>query len=311
MCYVLKLSATDFLTCCRTFFWGPHFLLAFAVATAGHSRLNLPQETAEVILNSAAKAEVDSVLESGSALAEGQLPVRVTQVLIESLPARLRNGCKEMISDFGANPAVSSAWSATLLHAEGDSADRSALVSFRCTVHIADLTGYDERPALLHSTKQATILKFLPLDPDCTNCSDLYHLRYNQRFEAAGGYLAELDVEHSTSNPCCDGGDRLGGTRLLLISVPEGASVLDFEKATDDYSHDDEAPEDVQTVCKSEVSYERDANRYLQAVTARMSCTQKEKLVPPILTRRFEWHPANQRFQERGSPAKHTTLRDH
>lgn len=163
---------------------------------------------------------------------------------------------------------------------------------------------------MLLSGKGATILKILPLDPNCTNCSDLYHLQYKQRFEATPGYLAELDVEHSTSNPCGDGGDRLGGTRLLLISVPEGASVLDFEKATDDYSHDDEAPEDAQTVCKSEISYERDPNWHLQAVTARMSCTQNGKFVPPIVTRRFERNPANHRFQEHGTSAKHTTLRD-
>ncbi len=311
MRYARKLSSTDFFVCCRTFLRGSQFLLVFAVATAGHSRLNLPQETAEVTLNSAAKGEIDSVLENRSALAKGQLPANVAQILIESLPAHLRNGCKEMISDSAANPLVSSAWSATLLHAEGDRAERSALVSFRCTVHIADLVGYDERPAVLLSRKQATVLKFLPLDPDCTNCSDLYHLQFKQRFEATGGYLAELDVEHSTSNPCCDGGDRLSGTRLLLISVPEGASVLDFEKATDNYSHDDEAPEDAQTVCKSEVSYERDPNQHLQAVTARMSCTQNGKFVPPIVTRRFEWNPANQRFQEHGTPAKHATLRDH
>ncbi len=310
MRYALKLSSTDFFGCCRNMLLGSYLLLAFAVATPGQSRLNLPQETAEVTLNSAAKADLDSALDNGSASAKGQLPARVVQILIESLPARLRNACKEMISDYGANPVARTAWSATLLHAEGDSGERSALVSFRCTVRIGDLVGYDERPALLLSRKQATILKFLRLDPDCANCSDLYHVQYQQRFEATGGYLAELDVEHSTINPCCDGGDRRGGTRLLLISVPDGSSALDFEKASDDYNHDDEAPEDTQTACKSEVSYERDPNRHLQAVTARMSCTQNGKFVPPIVTRRFEWNPANQRFQEHGTSAKHTTLRD-
>jgi hypothetical protein len=296
---------------CRNILWGLQFLLALAVATPGNGRLNLPQETTEVTLGPSTKAELDSALENGSVPATAQFSARVTQILIQSLPARLRNGCTEMISDFGTNPAVSSAWGVTLLHAEGGSAERSALLSFRCTVHVADLMGYDERPALLLSKKQTTVLKFLPLDPDCANCSDMYHLQYKQRFEAPGGYLAELDVEHSTSNPCCDGGDRLSGTRLVLISVPEGAKVLDFEKATDDYSHDDRAPEDAQTICKSEVSYDRDPNRHLQTVTARMSCAQNGKFVPPIITRRFAWNPDSQRFEEHGTSAKHSTLRDH
>lgn len=135
MRYALIVLSIGFFACCYNILGESQFLFASAVATAGHSRLNLPQETAEVTLNSVAKAELDSVLEHGGVSAGGQLPASVAQTLIESLPARLRIGCKEMISDFGVNPWVSSAWSATLLHAEGGGAERSAPYPFaaQCT----------------------------------------------------------------------------------------------------------------------------------------------------------------------------------
>ena len=53
----------------RIIFKGWHLLLAFAFATAGQSRLNLAQETAEVTLNFAAKAELDSSFENATAAA--------------------------------------------------------------------------------------------------------------------------------------------------------------------------------------------------------------------------------------------------
>ena len=53
----------------RKIFKGWHLLLAFAFATAGQSRLNLAQETAEVTLNFAAKAELDSSFENATAAA--------------------------------------------------------------------------------------------------------------------------------------------------------------------------------------------------------------------------------------------------
>jgi hypothetical protein len=105
------------------------------------------------------------------------------------------------------------------MYAEHVNGERTAILAFRCTVHIPDATAYDERPAVLVSDKEGAVLRFVSLAEECNNCSELYHVGYTQKFAAAAGYLAELRVDHSTDNPCCDGGDSHGGSDLLLLAL--------------------------------------------------------------------------------------------
>jgi len=244
-------------------------LLLFIVTAAARieSRLNLPQAAAEVKLNAGAKLELDSMLEGWTGDSTQAMAPGAWRVLLESLPPELRNGCRAMLSDFETIVKVDRDLSVRVLYAEHVNGERTAILAFRCTVHIPDVTAYDERPAVLVSDKEGAVLRFVSLAEECNNCSELYHVEYTQQFAAAAGYLAELKVEHSTDNPCCDGGDSHGGSDLLLLALPQGAKALAFEKDTDDYNHDDEAG-DTQTVCRSEISYERDRQGRLQAIDA-------------------------------------------
>ena len=279
---------------------GGLLLLPIALPAAGvESRMNLPQVSGEVWLSAEARLELDSVWGKWASDREYAMTPSVSQRLLEALPAELRDGCREMLSDFEPAIKVERNLGVRVLHAEGIADERTAILAFRCTVHIPELTAYDERPAVLVLHKGAGVLRLLPLAETCENCSDLYHVAYTQKFAAAGGYLAELKVEHTTDNPCCDGGDSHGGRDLLLVAVPEGAKVLTFEKDTDDYNHDDES-EDTQTVCKSEVAYERDSNGYLLALNAQTNCTQNGKFAPPIKASRFEWNAGEKRFLPSG-----------
>lgn len=261
-------------------------------ARAGE-RLNLPQVSAQIMLDRSAETEIDAMLQAGL---EQPLSPRLANFLLESLPENVRNGCRDLVSDFGTESNATAEWSVRLLHAESAGTERSAVLALRCTLHVPDAVFYDERPALLISSNQ-TVLKLLPLDADCTNCSDLFHLKFTQRFASQTGYLAELATEHSTDNPCCDGGDRTSGVKLFLIAVPGGEVALSFDKDTDDENHDDESG-DTETVCTSEVAYQQNGDG-LQAVTARSRCTENGKFKPPITTRRFVWDKGKKRFEER------------
>ncbi len=280
-------------------------LLLFTVTAAARveSRVNLPQAAAEVRLNAEAKLELDSMLEGWTGDATQAIAPGAWRLLLASLPAELRNGCRAMLSDFETMVKVDRDLSVRILYAERVNGERTAILAFRCTVHIPEVTAYDERPAVLVSDKEGAVLRLVSLAEDCNNCSDLYHVGYSQKFAAAAGYLAELNVEHSTDNPCCDGGDSHGGSDLLLVAVPEGAKLLAFEKDTDDYNHDDEAG-DAQTACRSEISYERDRQGRLQAIDARTSCTENGKSKPPIKATRFEWNVREKRFLQRKGDEK-------
>ena len=121
--------------------------------------------------------------------------------------------------------------------------------------------------------------------------------QYKGKGEKLGAGTA-VPCAPTTDNPCCDGGDSRSAGKLLLVAVPEGATVLAFEKETDDYNRDD-ADGDTQTVCRSEVSYERDGEGRLLAINARKSCTENGKFVPPIKASRFEWNAGEKRFLQR------------
>jgi len=273
----------------RSFATSAFLVLAAAANAAGGSRLNLPQSLAELTLNA---EDLKSVLTPQNGEDEDILAPQITGLLIGSLPREFRDACREMVPNFGPEAAAKTTWkwSVRRLYVEGNDIQQSALLALRCTAHMPDITYYDERPAVLLLNKEKALLKLSPLAEDCKNCSDLYHIRFTQKFGTPSAYLAELSVEHSNENPCCDGIVRESGTLLLLIAVPDGTQVLAFEKD----SFDDVGEET--TECKSSVFYERESDGRLKAITARTSCSENGKPVPPVTTQ-FVWNPREKRFR--------------
>jgi hypothetical protein len=271
---------------------GLYCLLAGTPAFGGN-RLDLPQVSAEVNLP---LGQVESVFEMQPNKTGEALPARETYVLISSLPADFRNGCSDMTLDYGPQAAAQTtwAWSVRVLHAESGKFGQSALLAFRCTAHVPDVTYSDERRAILLNG-QKTTLKLLALDKDCDNCSDLYHFEFVQRFNTENGYFAELRLEHTTENPCCDGGDTDKGARFLLVTIPLEAVALSFDKETYFYNHDDQDG-DTETECKSVVTYDREAGNLL-GVNTQTSCTENGKPKPPVMVTRYRWDRTKERFE--------------
>ena len=274
-----------------------HILLGLGFLCAGTSafagdRLDLPQIAAEVDLP---LGEIQSIFNLEVDENAQLLPARETQLLIDSLPEEFRDGCRQMVVDFGPQAASTTAWawSVRRLHVESGKFGQSALLAFRCTVHVPDVTYVDERLAILLNGAK-TVLKLLALDKDCTNCTDLYQFRFSQRFDAESGYFAELNVDHTTQHPCCDGGDVENGTRFLLIAVPSGSITVSFDKETSFYNHDDEDG-DTQTECRSSVAYERNGPT-LQGLTTKTACRENGKFKPPVTIDHYLWDRNKEAF---------------
>src|SRR6202035_3090809 len=68
--------------------------------SGAESRLNLPQLATEVRLNAETRQALDSVLEEWASDPEHATKPAVSRQLIGAFPAELRNGCREMLSDF-------------------------------------------------------------------------------------------------------------------------------------------------------------------------------------------------------------------
>jgi len=71
---------------------GALLLFSMAVHVLAESRLNLPQVAAEVRLNAEAKLELDSMLEKWTSDPTQAIAPDAWRLLLESLPAELRNG---------------------------------------------------------------------------------------------------------------------------------------------------------------------------------------------------------------------------
>ena len=155
----------------RSFFISTFLVLAASTNAASGSRLNLPQPSAEVPLNA---ADLKSILTPQNGKDEDLLAPQVTGFLMGSLPKEFRYACREMVPNFGSEAAAKTTWewSVRRLHVEGNDIQQSALLALRCTVHVPDITYYDERPAVLLLNKEKAFLKLSPLAEDCTNCSD-------------------------------------------------------------------------------------------------------------------------------------------
>lgn len=268
-------------------------LLAGTYAFGG-GRFDLPQISTEVNLR---PEEVQPIFMQGGNGAR-LLSAREAQPLISAFPADFRNGCREMVPDYGPEAEVKTswAWSVRVLHAESGAFGQSAVLALRCTGHVPGIadTYSDERLAVLLSG-QKTVLKLLALDKDCLNCEDLYHFEFVQRFQTENGYFAELTMAYTSQNPCCDGGDLGKGARFLLVAIPLGAAALTFDKETYFYNHDDEDGDTV-TVCKSVVTYEREGASLL-GVKTRMACTDNGEPEAPIPVTQYRWNGAKGRFE--------------
>jgi hypothetical protein len=272
---------------------GVFSLLFFGVIASATNRLNLPQMSADLTVDGVELQAIFDVQGHNEVLTP-----QLTQTVLSFLPKDFRNGCHDMVPDFGPMAARQTtwAWTVRVLDAESDNERRNVLLALRCTIHVPDVTFYDERLAVFSSSNRSR-LKLIPLDQDCTNCSDVYHLKFLQKVEREGGYLAELGVEHTTENPCCDGGDTDSGERWVLVSMPSGTSVLSFDKEAYHYNHDDEGG-DTETKCDSTVSHERDARANLRTVVTKTTCTENGKVKPPVTTNRYVWNESSGRFDE-------------
>ncbi|HET7840087.1 MAG TPA: hypothetical protein VFM21_00705 [Terriglobia bacterium] len=278
------------------------FTSSLVLPASLYASLDLPQIEARI-----------KIQDSTVALARGYwrgvprsetLPVALQKGLIQSLPAELTGGCRQMISYWGQIAEGTERWSVRSLHAGGN----TAWIAFRCgsTAH-EYAESYDERLAVLRLDEG--ILEFVPVRPVLEGESFMFHLKFDEELPLPAGTGIAFRLSSSTDNPCCDGGDRSSEDRLIVFATDSGATrqVLSVVIGRDDYSHDD-VDGDGETVYKAQVHFESDASDHVIAATASFREQVKNydldgNLPPPQPSPRvgelkFIWDNAAGRFVE-------------
>jgi hypothetical protein len=190
-------------------------------------------------------------------------------------------------------------WTARVLFSTRNDKEIDALLALRCGSSRPDMNKwYDERPAVIILTGESGFLRLVPVGEDCENCDILYHVGFSKTYSAAATRLLELHVDYSSDNPCCDGTDHTEGTRLVVVSIPEGADVLSMVQHTYEDSADDEADTVTTWVCDTKIDYDRDGADNVTFIRAEIHCAVDKKPQPDVKKRKFRWNPERRTFEE-------------
>ncbi len=223
------------------------------------------------------------------------LPDESAATLIGSLPEEFRNSCGAMWLGFGENEEGTAKWTVRVLYSLRRHEGTEAVLAISCASALTSY--YDERPATVSLTPNLATLDLIPLAEKCDNCSDLYHLEFSQAFPALGAQLVELQVNHSTENPCCGGGDEQSGDRMMILDLSRGRQVLAVDKRTEVDSNVD-SNDGTETICEAKISYLHDATRNLQTIATVTRCMENKKPLPEVKKRTFRWNAGAHQFDE-------------
>ncbi len=269
-------------------------LLAGGQSLHAQTRLNLPQLDRVVTLTESNRQALEGELYM-SGIVPGSLSAGAQKHLLEALPEDLQAGCSSMVSSWGELARGSGRWSVRPLFFTTQAGAPTFLVAFRCESSHPDYKDFfDDRLALLSAAPGAVSLRFVPLDKDCTNCSELYHISLSQHFLVEGASVVAFAVGVSSHNPCCDGPESFQEQRVLLVRFPDGEPLLTLPKSGEHSSHDDAAG-DVVTRCSSEIDYQRDAAQNVTGLAATTHCAENDKPQPPRQAQ-YHWNPQTRRF---------------
>ncbi|MGH9804391.1 MAG: hypothetical protein ACRD4D_04400 [Candidatus Acidiferrales bacterium] len=222
--------------------------------------------------------------------------VELEQNLLELLPSELRDACPRLTYYWGDNAQGTARWSIRSLAWQLRSGTIEALIAYRCgSTHPDYADYYDERLGLLVFESSGARLRLIPLADDCDNCSDLYHLDYSDSFPLPEGELVAVTVTDSSDNPCCDGPSAWRRESLLYLVLPAGDIALQFDRAQENYDHDDEAG-DTEEICNSEITYRRAPEGELIEIAAATTCRVNGDPQPGA-TLQYRWNAAKMRFE--------------
>ena len=267
-------------------------------AHEGSNRLDLPQSDEHVVLLPAARTALEAALSGAS----GNSPVVLTDesatALMESLGDEYRNSCGGLVWVWGPTARDTAKWTVRVLYSWRRPEGTEAVLALRCAAQGQE-PYYDERPAVVSLTSGSAALQLVPLAKGESNDSTLFRLEFSQAFTAVGARLVELNVYHSSDNPCCGGPDSESGNRLLTLDLANGKQVLAVDQMTETDDDDDSVEDgDTHTVCEAKMSYVNDGAGNVDSISAETHCKENDKPLPDVKRQTFRWNPEAHQFDQ-------------
>jgi hypothetical protein len=262
-------------------------------------RLDLPQADANVVLQGAARTTLEAALSVASGSAPVLLPDESAAALMDNLPEEFRGSCDAMASGWRSDEKGAGKWTVRVLFSLRRLEGTKAVLAFRCTSDDqGDENSYDERPAIVSLTSANATLKLIPLAPEENGHQTLYRLNLSQAFRAVGTQLVELNVYHTTDNPCCGGGDEESGSRRFIVDLVNEKNVLSMDERTELERDDSSEDALMERICETKFSYLHDGAGSVEGISTETRCTEDKEPLPEVKRQTFHWNAETHEFAE-------------
>ena len=261
------------------------------------SRLDLPQADANVVLQGAARTTMEAALSGASGRGPVLLPNESAAALMDNLPEEFRGSCDAMAAGWRSDEKGAGKWTVRVLFSLRGVEGTKGVLVFRCAPD-AQEEDYDERPAIVSLTPETATLKLIPLAPEENGHQTLYRLNFSQAFRAVGTQLVELNVYHTTDNPCCGGGDEESGSRRYIVDLVNEKNVLSVDERTELERDDSSEDALMERICETKFSYLHDGAGSVEGISTETRCTEDKEPLPEVKRQTFHWNAETHEFAE-------------
>ena len=198
-------------------------LLSFAVSAP--ARTNLPQSSKILEIAGEQRNHLIHYFKELDDLSNPTLDNETSEILRNVLGIVYDSPCSEMISHWGEMAKGTARLGIHILFIAGErhALKKYVLLGIRCySTHTEYRDRYcDERLAVLLIEPQNASITLLPHAQDCTNCSELSRIKFEQIVHKRDPLILSLSIATTNDNPCCGGPYQYSDEKLFYYAVLE------------------------------------------------------------------------------------------
>ena len=225
----------------------------------------------------------------------------IEKILLNNLGSIYDSACSEMISYWGkvAEGTASLMLSIIFIANDKQSSKKYVLLGIKCYSNYEEYREKycDERLAVLLIDSQNASINLLPHAKDCTNCSELSKIKYEQIVQKRNPLIISLSIITANDNPCCGGAyqyseEKINYYAFVESGVKQVASIIRYQT---EYLHDD-IDGDYIKVYKSNIKNELDQKEKYTQIVSEYIITKNE-VEEENGTKFYIWNPEKEQFE--------------
>jgi hypothetical protein len=225
---------------------------------------------------------------------------RVRAVLIAALPESFRQGCGEVVGNWGTLAEGTATLSVKVLYVDSGKQDipAKALLAYGCFSTAREYANRyrDERLGLLVVGRDSSRLTLIPDVQDCENCSELSRITLDKVIRLFGRTVVGLSFLKSTDNPCCGGPDSFKEERVNLYVMKEnGIKQAGSLLKRQDHRSADATSQDEHTLYEAGLILKKDMKGNIVGILSPYKIKKNNKLTQKGMIR-YNWNMEKEEF---------------